>query len=233
MVGLSAGMTNGVRVVVVDDQPLIRQALTMVLGSAQGIVVVGQGASAVDAVTLAETHRPDVTVVKANLSSADGVAATEHIVRAHPAGKVLVLAGAGDTQEVAAALEAGADGCIAKDGSPQALVSAVHVIASGESVVVPQFARAALKAGLVRPRRPEWTSDTAHLTPRERDVLQLVGMGLSNGELAAHLGLAEPTVKSHVSRLRHRLGLRDRAQMVVCAYELGLVTVTVRSEDVG
>jgi DNA-binding NarL/FixJ family response regulator len=214
-----------IRVGVCDDQPLLRDGLRVQLGLADDIDVVGEAANGEQAVALARRERPDVLVMDVRMPVLDGIEATRRIVDG--AGtedvKVLILTTFDLDEHVYAALSAGASGFLLKDATPEELVYAVRVVAAGESLLAPtvtsRLVREFARRSAGRPRRELLAS----LTQREIEVLQLVAAGLSNAELAEQLVVSHATAKTHVSRILTKLGLRDRAQLVVAAYEAGLV----------
>jgi DNA-binding NarL/FixJ family response regulator len=218
------------RVVIADDQALVRSGFRMILGAA-GIPVVGEVADGGQALAAVLEHQPDVVLMDIRMPGMDGLEATRQIV-AHPTGagcRVIILTTFDLDQYVYAALTAGASGFLLKDVSPEQLVDAVRTIRSGDALLAPSITRRLVE----RFASPEPTppaeagppavhGDLSELTPRELEVLQLLARGLSNAELAAELVLSEATVKTHVARILRKLGLRDRVQAVVLAYETGL-----------
>lgn len=217
-----------IRVLLVDDQELVRTGFRMVLADEDGIEVVGEAGNGNEALTAAERLRPDVIVMDIRMPVMDGVEATRRITSsdAEAAGpRVLVLTTFDADEHVVDALRAGASGFLLKDVTPADFVAAIRVVAAGDALIAPSVTRRLLD----RFARLPLPSDAAHgdvlnqLTEREIEVLKLVAEGLSNREIADRLVLAEPTVKTHVSHLLLKLDLRDRAQLVVLAYETGLV----------
>jgi DNA-binding NarL/FixJ family response regulator len=212
-----------INVVVVDDQELMRAGFRMVLGAQDGIDLVGEAADGAEAVRLAERLRPDVVLMDVRMPVLDGVEATKQIVDAGTS-RVLVMTTFDLDEYVYAALQGGASGFLLKDTPPAHLVSALHAVASGDAVVSPSVTRRLLDrfvtAGGGAPRDE---SELQPLTEREREVLVLIAKGLSNVEIAETLFLSEATVKTHVGRILSKLGLRDRVQAVVLAYETGLI----------
>jgi DNA-binding NarL/FixJ family response regulator len=214
------------RVVIADDQPLMRAGFRTVLEATGSIEVVAEAGDGEEAIRAAEAHRPDVVLMDIRMPRVDGIEATRRL----PRQRVLVLTTFGLDEYIVEALRAGASGFLTKDAPAADLVAAVRAVAAGDAVLSPQVTRRLLDR--VATRLPPAAGaaagmaaadGAAQLTEREREVLQLVAAGLSNAEIAAALVLAEPTVKSHVSNLLGKLGLRDRVQAVIWAYEHGLV----------
>ncbi|MGK5550342.1 response regulator [Actinomadura kijaniata] len=221
-----------IRVLIADDQIMIRDGLAALLSSAPEIEVVGQAGDGRQAVEMARDLDPDVVVMDIRMPELDGLAATGELVGARAAAgadpaelrpKVLILTTFDLDEYVYEALAAGASGFLLKDASAADLVNGVRVVASGEALLAPSVTRR-LIGDFARRRRHQRPSPaaTASLTPRERDVLRLIAKGLSNAEIAAELVLAEQTVKTHVGHVLTKLALRDRTQAVVFAYENGL-----------
>lgn len=216
-------MNEAVRVLVADDQPLMRHSLRLVLDGATGVQVVGMAGSGDEAVALARVARPDVVLMDVRMPHGDGIAATRRIV-ADPdlaTTRVLVLSMFELDELVHGALRAGASGFLLKDAEPQTLVDAVRRTHAGESLFAPSILTRIVAHYVDRPSRPP--TAPAALTPREAQVLALVGQGLSNQEITTHLTISMGTVKTHVGNLLAKLGARDRAQLVIAAYEHGLV----------
>ncbi len=219
-------VTAPTTVLLVDDQPLLRAGFRMVLASHAGIVVVGEAGDGLEGVREAERLCPDVVLMDIRMPGVDGVEATRRIVEAGLPSRVLVLTTFDLDEYAFAALRAGASGFLLKDVPPDQLVAAIASVASGDAVVAPRVTRSLLSAfARDLPEAPQPGRDDAvgSLTEREREVLLLVARGLSNAEIAAELVVGETTVKSHVSKMLEKLGLRDRVQAVVLAYEAGLV----------
>ncbi len=211
-----------IRVVVVDDQELMRVGFRMVLGAQADIDVVGEAGDGAQAIKLAEELRPDVVLMDVRMPVLDGVEATKRIVAAGTA-RVLVMTTFDLDEYVYAALQGGASGFLLKDTQPGHLVSALRAVASGDAVVSPSVTRRLLDRFVGSGGAP--MRDTAELdvlTDREREVLVLIAKGMSNLEIAEALFLSEATVKTHVGRILAKLELRDRVQAVVLAYETGL-----------
>ncbi len=209
-----------IRVLIADDQPLMRTGFKTVLEATGMIEVVAEADDGLQAVAAAEQHRPDVILMDIRMPGMDGLEATRRL----PRFKVLVLTTFGLDEYIVEALRAGASGFLTKDVPRQELVAAVKAVAAGDAVLSPQVTRQLLDR--VAHRLPATTpgdAGGAALTDREREVLQLIAGGLSNAEIAAALVVAEPTAKRHVSNLLGKLGLRDRVQAVIYAYENGLV----------
>jgi DNA-binding NarL/FixJ family response regulator len=221
-----AEVSEQIRVLVVDDDALVRAGLSMLLAGVKEIVIVGEAADGSEVAHAVAEHEPDIVLMDIRMPVLDGIAATRQILAdAHePAPRVIVLTTFDADDYVFDALRAGASGFLLKDATPAELTAAVEIVARGEGLLSPSVTRTLIErfATIAEPRsdRPVLT----HLTDREREVLVLVARGLSNTEIAAELFLAEQTVKSHVSRVLSKLGVRDRAQAVVAAYESGLVT---------
>ncbi len=213
-----------IRVGICDDQPLLRDGLRVQLGLIDDLDIVGVAANGEQAVALARRERPDVLVMDVRMPVLDGIEATRRIVGGLGTGnvKVLILTTFDLDEHVYAALSAGASGFLLKDATPEELVHAVRVVAAGEALLAPtvtsRLVREFARRSAGRPRRELLAS----LTERETEVLQLVAAGLSNAELAERLVISHATAKTHVSRILTKLGLRDRAQLVVAAYEAGL-----------
>jgi DNA-binding NarL/FixJ family response regulator len=214
-----------IRVGICDDQPLLRDGLRVQLSLVGDLDIVGEAANGEQAVALARREHPDVLVMDVRMPVLDGIEATRRIVGGLGTEnvKVLILTTFDLDEHVYAALSAGASGFLLKDATPEELVHAVRVVAAGEALLAPtvtsRLVREFARRSAGRPRRDMLAS----LTERETEVLQLVAAGLSNAELAERLVISHATAKTHVSRILTKLGLRDRAQLVVAAYEAGLV----------
>jgi DNA-binding NarL/FixJ family response regulator len=218
---------SAVRVLIADDQTLVRAGFRMVVESREDLVVVGEAADGEQAVSLAAVEHPDVVLMDVRMPVMDGIEATRRITaqggetRPH----VLILTTFDLDQYVYEALRAGASGFLLKDTPPQDLVAAIRTVAAGDALLAPSVTRRLIErfVGLPAPR-PQRTDVLADLTPREADVLRLVARGLSNREIAEQLVVSATTVKSHVARVLMKLDLHDRTQAVVVAYETGFVT---------
>jgi DNA-binding NarL/FixJ family response regulator len=210
-------------VLVVDDQELVRMGFRLILERA-GFVVVGEAGDGVDAVTAVRELRPDVVLMDIRMPRLDGVEATRRIMGGlGPLPKVLVLTTFDLDEYVYAAVRAGASGFLLKDVAPDDLVHAVRVVARGESMLAPSLIARMLDQFTARPPAGRPPAELAELTERELEVTRLVARGLSNAEIGGRLFLSEATVKTYVSRLLSKLGLRDRVQVAVLAYETGVV----------
>jgi len=214
-----------IRVLLVDDQEMVRAGFRMILGTEDGIEVVGESRDGERAVYDAERLRPDVVLMDVQMPVLDGLQATRRIVSSlwASATRVLILTTYENDDYIHEALHAGASGFMLKNASPEELIHAIRVVAGGDALLAPSVTRRLL-AEMSRPRtRPELAGPLATLTERENEVLRGVAAGLSNAELATRLYVSEATVKTHVSRVLMKLDLRDRVQAVAFAYESGLV----------
>jgi len=214
-----------IRIVLVDDQELVRTGFRMVLDAQPDMTVVGEAADGLAAVEFARVHSADVMVMDARMPRMDGVAATRQIRQAGDRPRVLMLTTFDLDEYAFAALKAGASGFLLKDVPPEELLFAIRAVHSGDAVVAPSTTRRLLDrfAPMLPAGDAQAASELEDLTERERQVLILVAQGLSNAELAQRLFVSEATVKTHVGRILAKLGLRDRVQAVVYAYENGLV----------
>jgi DNA-binding NarL/FixJ family response regulator len=224
---MSEGATAArpVRVLLVDDQPLLRTGFRMVLGCEDDLDIVAEAADGVEAVELSRRLLPDVVLMDIRMPRMDGVAATRAIVDARLPVRVLILTTFDLDEYVVGALRAGASGFLAKDVPAEDLVTAIRTVAAGDAVVAPRILRRLLDRFAEILPDPAATPPKAlgALTEREREVLVQVARGLSNAEIARKLTVSETTVKTHVGHVLTKLGLRDRVQAVVLAYESGLV----------
>jgi len=214
---------SAIRVLVVDDQALVRVGFRMILEAELDLEVVGEAADGVEAVAAVQVHRPDVVLMDVRMPNLDGIAAARLIIEGDTMSKVLMLTTFDMDEYVYEALRAGASGFLLKDVPPERLVAGIRAVASGESLLAPSVTRRLIEAFVQRqparalPRRIE------ELTAREREVLELMARGLSNAEIAETFVVSETTVKTHVSRVLDKLELRARVQAVVFAYECGLL----------
>jgi DNA-binding NarL/FixJ family response regulator len=210
------------RVVIADDQPMMRAGFKSVLESAGDITVVGEAENGEEAVSLARAQRPDVVLMDIRMPVMDGIEATRRL----PDQRVLILTTFGLDEYIIDALRAGASGFLLKDAPTNDVLAAVRAVAAGDAVLSAAVTRQLLDQ--VGRRLPAAVSRDAHglagLTDREEEVLRMLAAGLSNAEIAAAMVVSEATVKSHVSRILSKLGLRDRVQAVIYAYETGLIT---------
>ncbi|MER5358610.1 response regulator transcription factor [Streptomyces sp. NPDC002785] len=207
--------TTTVRVLLADDHPVVREGLSAMLESAEGISVVGQAGSGEEAVVQATALRPDIALLDLRMGGMDGVAATGQILRLCPGTKIVIVTTYEDDTDILRAVEAGASGYLLKGSSRQELVDAVHTAARGETVLTPSLA-----GKLFRPRVVE----PSPLSGREREVLGLVSLGLTNAEIGTRLFIGEATVKTHLLRSFKKLGVSDRTAAVMTAMERGLLS---------
>ena len=218
-----------IRLLLADDQVMVRQGFGALLNAQDGILVVGEAANGEEAVRVSRELRPDVVLMDVRMPVMDGLEATQRLL--NPSGgadhrpRVLTLTTFDLDDYVYEALRAGASGFLLKDATADDLVAAVRIVAAGEALLAPTVTRRLIEEFARQPRRDRPRPDQlAGLTARELEVARLIARGLSNGEIADTLVLAEQTVKTHVGRILAKLHLRDRAQVVVAAYESGLVT---------
>jgi DNA-binding NarL/FixJ family response regulator len=213
---------------IADDQPMVRQGFGALLGAQSDIRVLGDAGNGRDAVRAVQDLAPDVVLLDVRMPVLNGLDAAREIL-AQTSSKVLMLTTFDLDDYVYAALRAGASGFLLKDAPAEELIRAVRVIAAGEALLAPSVTRRVIADLVTRPTAPRRSADDlARLTPRETEVLQLVARGMSNSEIAAELFVADETVKTHVGNVFSKLGLRDRAQAVVLAYETGLVSPYAR-----
>jgi DNA-binding NarL/FixJ family response regulator len=212
-----------VRVLLVDDDDLMRAGLEAVLSSDESIEVVGEAGDGRAAVQKAGTLRPDVVLMDVRMPDLDGISATREILSASPEVKVAVLTTFEQDDYIFGALSAGASGFLLKRTKPEELIAAIHTIAAGDSLLSPSVTRRVIERMAGQPVPDSSASERLdELTPREREVLELIARGLSNSEIAAAFVIEESTVKTHVKRILMKLRLRDRVQAVIYAYESGL-----------
>ena len=214
-----------IRVVVADDQALVRGGFRVLVDSADDLAVVGEAADGAEAVELVVREHPDVVLMDIRMPTMDGLEATRRIVASGSATRVLVLTTFDLDEYVYAALKAGASGFLLKDTPPNDLLSGIRTVAQGDALLSPSITQQLIRQYVNRPDSPALTPPTLDgLTDRELEVLILVARGWSNVEVAERLYITPATTKSHVSRLLMKLGARDRAQLIVMAYEVGLVS---------
>ena len=213
-----------ISVLLVDDQAMVRAGFRLILEAEDDIVVVGEASDGDQGVVAARQHRPDVVLMDVQMPRMDGLEATARIVKEADLGsRVVILTTFERDDYVFEALRAGASGFLLKNAPPEDLVHAVRVVAAGEALLAPSVTRRVIEEYSRRPAPRTNDHDLDRLTEREREVLVLLATGKSNSELAAHLYLGEGTIKTHVSNVLTKLGLRDRMQAVVFAYESGLI----------
>jgi DNA-binding NarL/FixJ family response regulator len=212
-----------IRVLLVDDDDLMRAGLRAVLSSDEEIEVVGEVGGGRGAVAAVRERRPHVVLMDIRMPDLDGIAATSEVLSASPDVKVVMLTTFEDDDYIFGALAAGASGFLLKRTRPEDLIGAIHTVAAGDALLSPSITRKVIDHATSRPR-VETANEPAleRLTPREREVLELIARGMSNAEIAAALVVEETTVKTHVKRVLGKLGLRDRVQAVIFAYESGI-----------
>ncbi|MEV6974416.1 response regulator transcription factor [Kitasatospora sp. NPDC093806] len=231
---MTAG-TPRIRLLVVDDQPLVRRGLTLILSPDPSFEVVGEAEDGRQAVELAHRLRPDVVVMDIRMPVLDGVGATEELARTLPDCRVLALSTFDMDEYVVAALRAGAYGFLPKDVSPEDLGTAIRTVHAGEAVVAPRLLTRLISAYVRTPigAPPPPAVTPGDLTPREVEVWRLMATGLDNAGIAQAMDISHSTVKNHITNVFGKLDVRDRAQAVIAAYESGLVTARTGSGDGG
>lgn len=211
-----------IRVLLVDDQPLLRQGFRLVLSAQEDMEVVGEAGDGEQAVARTRALRPDIVLMDVRMPGVDGIAATRRIVDEAPDAKVIILTTYGIDEYAFSALHAGASGFLLKDVQPADLLAGIRAVASGDAVIAPSVTRLLLDTFAHQLAVPAAAGNPLDaLTEREREVFLLIASGLSNAEIAMELVLSEATAKTHVSRILSKLGLRDRVQAVILAYETG------------
>ena len=212
-----------IRVLVADDQPLVRAGIRRVIEADESLAVIGEAGDGHEAVALTKALRPDVVLMDIRMPILDGIEATARLAESGNEARVVILTTFGLDEYVLGALRAGASGFVLKEAPPEEILDAVHIVARGDALIAPSLTRAVIEELGRRPKRAELTLRLDALTPREREVLELLAEGLSNAEIARRLVVGEGTVKTHVAHVLAKLGVRDRVQAVVYAYEAGVV----------
>ncbi len=215
-------MSPPVSVLIVDDDDLMRAGLRAVLSSDPTVRVAGEAGDGSEAPGAARRLRPDVVLMDIRMPGVDGITATRQVLEAAPETRVVILTTFEEDDYIFGALGAGASGFLLKRTRPEDLIAAVHTIAAGDSLLAPSVTRRVIERMATQPPPAPGADRLDALTPRERDVLELVARGLSNGEIAKELVIEESTVKTHVKRILGKLGARDRVQAVIAAFEGGL-----------
>jgi DNA-binding NarL/FixJ family response regulator len=210
-----------IRVIVADDQSMVRAGFRMLLSGEPDIEVVAEAGNGLEAVNHASRLRPTVVLMDIRMPELDGLEATRRILAADPAARVLILTTFDLDEYIYEALRAGASGFVLKDEPPEQLIAAIRTVAAGDALLSPTITKRVIRQ-FTRIPRPPPQDEVASLSARERDVLRLVAEGLSNAEIGADLFISETTVKTHVTHILQKLGLRDRVQAVVLAYRTGL-----------
>ncbi|WJV44232.1 response regulator transcription factor [Streptomyces flavofungini] len=229
-----SGASGRVRVLIADDQPLVRRGLALILTPDPAFDVVGEAENGEQAVALAHRLRPDVVVMDIRMPVLDGVGATEELARVLPRCRVLALSTFDMDEYVVGALRAGAYGFLPKDSAPKELIAAVRTVHAGEAVVAPRLLTRLISTYVRSPHpapRPAPAVERGELTPREVEVWRLIATGLDNGQISRALEISASTVKNYITSIFVKLGVRDRAQAVIAAYESGLVEAASRTAD--
>jgi DNA-binding NarL/FixJ family response regulator len=212
-----------IRVILADDQPLIRAGLRRLIDQTLGIDVAGEAGTGAEVVQLARDANPDVILMDIRMPGMDGIEATRLITAGDTHARVLVLTTFDDDDYVYGALRAGASGFLVKDMALEDILTAIRVVAAGDAIIAPGVTRRLIGQFTREPRPGAQPRELNEITDREREVLTLVGLGMSNAEIAAALSITTGTAKTHVARLLAKLNARDRVQLVITAYEAGLV----------
>ena len=215
-----------IQVVLADDQPLVRAGLRMLIAQTPDIDVAGEAGTGTEAVQLTRDTSPDVVVMDIRMPGMDGIEATRLITAGTAPARVLMLTTFDDDDYVYGALRAGASGFLVKDMALDDILTAIRVVASGDAIIAPGVTRRLIGQFTDQPRPGHQPRELTGITDREREVLKLVGLGMSNAEIAAALHITAGTAKTHVARLLAKLDARDRVQLVITAYETGLVPAT-------
>jgi DNA-binding NarL/FixJ family response regulator len=212
-----------IQVILADDQPLVRAGLRRLIEQTPGIGVAGEAGTGAQAVQLARDTRPDVVMMDIRMPGMDGIEATQLITASDTHTRVLVLTTFDDDNYVYGALRAGASGFLVKDMALEDILTAIRVVAAGDAIIAPAVTRRLIAQFTSQPHPSPKPRDLAGITDREREVLKLVGLGMSNTEIAATLYITPGTTKTHIARLLAKLGARDRVQLVITAYQAGLL----------
>jgi DNA-binding NarL/FixJ family response regulator len=210
-----------IRVLVADDQSMVRAGFRMLLSGEPEIEVVAEASNGLEAVDKAARFKPGVVLMDIRMPELDGLEATRRILADDPAARILILTTFDLDEYVYEALRVGASGFVLKDDPPEQLIAAIHTVAAGDALLSPSITKRVIRE-FVRTPRPTPPKELEELSERERDVFRLIARGLSNGEIAQELYISETTVKTHVTHILQKLHLRDRVQGVVLAYQLGL-----------
>ena len=214
---------KSIRILVADDQPLVRTGVRRVIEADSSLTVVGEAGDGHEAVALTRALRPDVVLMDVRMPILDGIEATTRLIDGGSKARIVILTTFGLDDYVLGALRAGASGFLLKEARPEEILQAIHTVASGDALIAPAVTRAVIEELERRPVRAELTTRVEELTPRERRVFRLLVRGLSNAEIARELVVGEGTVKTHVAHVLAKLGVRDRVQAVILAYEAGAV----------
>jgi DNA-binding NarL/FixJ family response regulator len=215
--------TAPIRVLIADDQRVVREGLSMLVALIDDVEVVAMASDGAEAVRLAEAHHPDVVLMDLRMPDLDGIAATREVLAVSPEVKVVILTTFEHDDYIFGALSAGASGFLLKRTRPEELLAAIHAVTGGDSMLSPSVTRVVIEQMARQPPpNPGASAQLEELTAREREVLEQIARGLSNGEIAAALMIEESTVKTHVKRILMKLGLRDRIHAVIFGYESGL-----------
>jgi DNA-binding NarL/FixJ family response regulator len=220
-----------IRVLVADDHELVRAGFSLLVGNEPGLAVVGQAADGTEAVSLALSERPDVVLMDIRMPGLDGIEATRRIAAAGASqSRILILTTFDLDEYVFGAIRAGASGFLVKDTPPALLLDAIRVIAAGEALLTPSATRRLIQEFTRHPQAPQRQERALEgITEREREVLLLIGQGLSNTEICERLHISMATAKTHIGRLLAKLAARDRAQLVIAAYQSGLLNAAPRN----
>jgi DNA-binding NarL/FixJ family response regulator len=212
-----------IQVILADDQPLVRAGLRMLIEQTPGIDVAGEAGTGAEAVQLVRDAGPDVVLMDIRMPGMDGIEATRLITAGDSRARVLVLTTFDDDDYVYGALRAGASGFLVKDMALEDILTAIRVVAGGDAIIAPAVTRRLIAQFATQSRPDPKLRELTGITDREREVLKLVGLGMSNAEIAATLYITASTAKTHVARLLAKLGARDRVQLVITAYQAGLL----------